>query len=272
MLNEFQFLISESLSHEMEAKHQDTDLVSSGIERAGVMGLMNPQKNQALVLSIKETSAKDRKGSSPVFNLRIITEQRAQKLEKPPRSGVTSQISKTKVENAKSKMSSKSSKPITKPKTVEDVVTRQKLFKQSLDSIGHRKPKKSQTESKLMKAIKEMVKSDTITMRNRNKKQIGSDIFDSDLEKENELRIEGKQFHKFDRKCNALVTDNVCIPFSFESETENEQIDSNDPNRMQDTARTRTLCFCFCSYAKGTDGITYHTLCRCCGPTTNFST
>lgn len=62
---------------------------------------------------------------------------------------------------------------------------------------------------------------------------------------------------KFDYGCGALKNSNRC---------------SRQPNvyLLQKMTRKPILCFCYCSYAKGTDGVTYHTLCHCCGSPTNF--
>lgn len=59
------------------------------------------------------------------------------------------------------------------------------------------------------------------------------------------------------RKCNPLNNSNRCVPYTATTYHTN-------------LTRRATICFCYCAYTKGSDGITYHTLCQCCGPTTNF--
>lgn len=36
--------------------------------------------------------------------------------------------------------------------------------------------------------------------------------------------------------------------------------------RIQQLKQETAICFCFCSYTHGRDGVTYHTLCKCCRP------
>lgn len=58
----------------------------------------------------------------------------------------------------------------------------------------------------------------------------------------------------YDRnKCNALASSSLCIPYLEKSRRE--------PN----SKRFGSICYCYCSYTKGTDGVTYHSTCQCCG-------
>lgn len=231
---------------------------------AGVMGLLKPEPDQTLITSIVPKKVPKQRAQSLSSGHRRTKTDRKSSSPKP-KTKVGSDKLKERETDSDSHLKESNSKPRKvrsrmNSKTPKDVVNRQKL-----------RQKKCQTESKLKEAIKEMVKADTITKRSRNQKQIGSGIFDSDLGKENDLQIKGSQFHKFDRECNSLVTDNACVPYP---KCECNALENGNCKscHMQISTRTKTLCFCFCSYAKGTDGITYHTLCRCCGPTTNFST
>lgn len=55
-------------------------------------------------------------------------------------------------------------------------------------------------------------------------------------------------------KCNPLRNSNRCIP--------------HDAIPHDQKA---SICFCYCAYTtRGTDGTTYHTLCQCCEPVTNY--
>lgn len=57
-------------------------------------------------------------------------------------------------------------------------------------------------------------------------------------------------------KCNPLKNSNCCVPYAEMPYNRNSK-------------RKTFICFCYCAYTKGTDGVTYHTLCQCCGPPTN---
>lgn len=58
-------------------------------------------------------------------------------------------------------------------------------------------------------------------------------------------------------KCNPLKNSIRCIPFA-----------ALPYNQSSD--RKTIICFCYCAYTKGIGGVTYHTLCQCCGPSTNY--
>lgn len=56
-------------------------------------------------------------------------------------------------------------------------------------------------------------------------------------------------------KCTPLRNSNHCTPYLM-------------PNN-KNLKRKAIICFCYRAYTKGTDGLTYHTLCKCCGPPAN---
>lgn len=58
-------------------------------------------------------------------------------------------------------------------------------------------------------------------------------------------------------KCNPLKNSNRCIPYMAMS-------------HQNSLVRKMMICYCYCAYTRGFDGVTYHTLCQCCKPITNY--
>lgn len=99
-------------------------------------------------------------------------------------------------------------------------------------------------------------KADFVEMRTLHPHE--NPLFNLYLSNEREKRHFPKSTSVACNECNPLRNSNRCSPCAI--------IPYNGNLKRKPT----TICFCYCAYRKGFDGVTYHTLCHCCGPSTNY--
>lgn len=140
------------------------------------------------------------------------------------------------------------------------------------DRFKGKSAKEIKSIEKVMKSVQSSMHLNTMKVLRSSTKKGGTWLIKRDRQ-EKEIRREKSHkisahpvsgSRKLKLKQIAYAMGRKCRP-SFDNCTCNAL---NNSNRCK--SRKPLICFCCCAYRKGTDGFTYHTLCQCCGPSTNF--
>lgn len=170
-------------------------------------------------------------------------------------------------------------------KTKKELTKAQKLSMVEEELIGHKLPKKpsikmsSVHSSRDKKAahiqiFRNILQSDEFkkhsTIRNK-RKQVSRSSFDNSEDNAMGNIVYGKNaFSKgFDER-NIQRSDGKTAPKHMKTQCSKALKNLNECNPVESLERETEECYCVCSFTKGSDGFTYHTLCYCCGPSTNF--